>query len=96
MPGVKIIGVAATAMTILYRFAASLRAYTLQVSLLLLSLLGVTATSLVNPAVIRTVIDEGLLDRSAVALAEAALVIVAVGLRARCLALRGATLASGW
>ena len=66
-------------MKILFRFAASLRAYKLQVTLLLLSLLGVTATSLVNPAVIRTVIDDGLLDRSAVQLAQAALVIVGVG-----------------
>jgi len=67
-------------MRILLRLLQALRPYLWQEILLIVCLLVVTATSLVTPAIIRDVIDEGLrAPDPARAMAQAGLVIVGVG-----------------
>lgn len=66
-------------MRILLRLLKSLKPYTAQVMGLLISLLVVTATSLVTPGIIKDVIDNGLTQGPA-ALAWSGLIIVGVGL----------------
>ncbi|MGH2522550.1 MAG: ABC transporter ATP-binding protein, partial [Anaerolineales bacterium] len=58
----------------------SLRPYTVQVVLLLVCLLVVTAASLVTPSIIRFVIDQGLQKGEASTMAQAGLIIAGVGL----------------
>ncbi|MCC6188236.1 MAG: ABC transporter ATP-binding protein [Anaerolineales bacterium] len=67
-------------MKILLRLLGALRPYTPRLLVLLLSVLAVTAASLVTPGIIRQVIDEGLARRDAGLLARSGLIIVLVGL----------------
>lgn len=70
-------------MRLLVRFLTSQSAYVWHLLALLVCLLGVTATSLVTPGIIRQVIDEGLLanqPQNASVLLRSALVIIGVGL----------------
>jgi ABC-type multidrug transport system fused ATPase/permease subunit len=67
-------------MKILLRLLRALRPYRGQVLLLLFSVLMVTATSLVTPSIIQSVIDEGLGANDADLLGRAGLVIMGVGL----------------
>jgi ATP-binding cassette subfamily B protein len=66
-------------MSILIRFLKAQQQYAWPVAALLLCLLGVTATSLVTPAIIQQVIDEGLRSRDVSVLSRAALIIIGVG-----------------
>jgi ATP-binding cassette subfamily B protein len=67
-------------MPILIRLLKSLKRYRWQLALLVLLVLGVTATSLITPSLIRRAIDEGLARNDSVALAQVALLIIGVGL----------------
>ncbi len=67
-------------MKILFRLLKALRPYRGQVWVLLVSVLMVTATSLVTPSIIQAVIDQGLGARDTVLLAQAGLLIIGVGL----------------
>lgn len=67
-------------MPILIRLLKSLDAYRWQLVALVLLVLGVTATQLVAPSLIRRAIDDGLARNDATALAQVALLIVGVGL----------------
>ncbi|MBM3130539.1 MAG: ABC transporter ATP-binding protein [Chloroflexi bacterium] len=67
-------------MQILIRLLKSLNRYRWQLAALILLVLGVTATQLVTPSLIRRAIDDGLTRNDATALAHVALLIVGVGL----------------
>jgi ATP-binding cassette subfamily B protein len=67
-------------MRILIRLLKSLNAYRGQLAALVLLVLGVTATSLVTPSLIRRAIDDGLAQNHPAALGQFALLIVGVGL----------------
>jgi ATP-binding cassette subfamily B protein len=67
-------------MRILLRLFKSQRPYLRQALALLVCLFGVTAASLVTPGIIQYVIDEGLHSQNPGVLAQAALVIVGIGL----------------
>jgi len=67
-------------MRILIRLLKSLNAYRGQLAALVLLVLGVTATSLVTPSLIRRAIDDGLAQNHPAALGQVALLIVGVGL----------------
>ncbi len=67
-------------MQILIRLLKSLNAYRWQLGALVALVLGVTATQLVTPALIRRAIDDGLAQHNADALAQVARLIVGVGL----------------
>jgi ATP-binding cassette, subfamily B, multidrug efflux pump len=67
-------------MKILFRLIRSLNRYPWQVGALLFSVLAVTATSLVTPALIEQAIDEGLAKNDPQELLKVGLVIVGVGL----------------
>lgn len=66
-------------MLILFRLLQALKPYRWQLAALIALVFGVTATSLVAPALIRHAIDEGLTQRDANALAQVALLIIGVG-----------------
>jgi ATP-binding cassette subfamily B protein len=67
-------------MTILIRFLKSQKRYWPHVAALLAVLLGLTATSLVTPALIQQVIDEGLRAQDSAVLVRTALLLIGVGL----------------
>lgn len=67
-------------MFILIRFLKSQKRYWLHVAALFAVLLGLTAASLVTPALIRQVIDEGLGAQNPAVLLRTALLIIGVGL----------------
>ncbi len=67
-------------MRILFRLLQSLDRYRWQLVALVLLVLGVTATQLVAPSLIRRAIDEGLARKDVSALAQVALLIIGVGL----------------
>lgn len=67
-------------MQILIRLLKSLKRYRWQLALLVLLVLGVTATSLITPSLIRRAIDEGLARNDSAALAQVAWLIIGVGL----------------
>ncbi len=67
-------------MAILLRFLKSQRRYLRHVLALVVCLLGVTATSLITPSIIQYVIDDGLRTQSVTVMAQAAGLIVAIGL----------------
>jgi ATP-binding cassette subfamily B protein len=67
-------------MRILTRFVKAQRPYLARIIALLFCLLGVTATSLVTPDIIRFVIDNGVQAGDARIMGQAALIIIGVGL----------------
>ena len=67
-------------MKILFRLIRSLNRYHWQVSALLFCVLGVTATSLVTPALIEQAIDDGLAKNDPQELLKVGLVIAGMGL----------------
>jgi ABC-type multidrug transport system fused ATPase/permease subunit len=64
----------------LWKLRAFLRPYKLQITIALFALLGLTAANLVIPAVIREVIDTGLVRGDAAFMINAALLLLVVGL----------------
>ncbi len=66
-------------MRILLRLLTSLNPYRWQVASLLVCLVVVTATSLVTPSIIQSVIDNGIVQKNASAMLSAGLTIVSVG-----------------
>ncbi len=67
-------------MLIILRLFRSLSPYRWQLAALLVSLLAVTATSLVTPSIIQSVIDVGLINKDAQAMLTAGITIVVIGL----------------
>jgi ATP-binding cassette subfamily B protein len=66
-------------MKILLRLLRSLRSYLWQLVALLASIVLVTATSLVTPAIIQSVIDDGLVKQDSQAMLNAGLLIIGIG-----------------
>ena len=66
-------------MSILIRLLRSLRPYLRQLIALLVSILLVTATSLATPAIIQSVIDDGLVKKDSPAMLTAGLLIIGIG-----------------